>query len=75
MKENGSTKKETTPSQSRLSAVLCWLADLQKNYPTIIHLKLYDDGNGAIVHSPYNEEEIIKYWDNLEELFDLIEPV
>jgi len=66
-------KSRPSNSKSALSALLCWLADLQKNYPTIIHFKLSDDGSGAIVHTPYDEEEIIKYWDNLEELFDLME--
>jgi hypothetical protein len=60
-------------SNITLSCLLGWLVNLQERYETVIHLKLYEDGEGAVVHQPYDDEEyIILVWDNLEELTALM---
>jgi len=61
-------------SSSDFSAVLSWLADLQKDYKTVIHFELFDDGSGSIEHEPHGEPEIIKEWDTLEEMLELMGP-
>ena len=66
---------KTSGSEVALNDLLCWLAIIQRDHKTITYLKFFDDGSGAIMHQPYDEEEFIKYWDNLEELLKLMEPI
>lgn len=72
--KNQNTKTEEPLSKSELKDLLCWVAIRQQDHKSLIHIKIYDDGSGGLIHQPYDEEEYIEEWADLEGLLKLMKP-
>ena len=70
----GKDEEKHSVSKSELDDLLCWIAIRQQDYKSLIHIKIYDDGSGGLIHQPYDEEEYIEEWADLEGLLKLMAP-
>ncbi|MCK5616697.1 hypothetical protein KAR91_83320 [Candidatus Pacearchaeota archaeon] len=74
VKERDERQAKRAAAKSKLNDLLCWIAIKQQDYKSLIHIKIYDDGSGGLIHQPHGEEEYIEEWADLEGLLKLMAP-